>query len=70
MTLNGHEKADWNIKRLAGLSVHRLRRALAAGGEVELPPGDERATLVAEFGDGLSGGGLALLGPGGPPCVR
>ncbi|MFE3875403.1 hypothetical protein ACFXPX_13505 [Kitasatospora sp. NPDC059146] len=41
--------ADWNTKRLASLAVHGLRRTLAAGGEVELPPAEELAALVAEF---------------------
>ncbi|MER6364502.1 hypothetical protein [Kitasatospora sp. NPDC001527] len=41
--------ADGDTKRLAGLAAHGLRRALAAGGEAELPPAEELAALVAEF---------------------
>ncbi|MFE7194056.1 hypothetical protein [Kitasatospora sp. NPDC057541] len=41
--------ADGDTKRLAGLAAHGLRRALAAGGEAELPPAEELTALVAEF---------------------
>ncbi|MGW2401734.1 hypothetical protein ACWCYY_34795 [Kitasatospora sp. NPDC001664] len=43
------EVTDANTERLARLAAHQLRRALAADGEVELPPREELAALVAEF---------------------
>ncbi|MFJ9847579.1 hypothetical protein ACIRYZ_45615 [Kitasatospora sp. NPDC101155] len=45
---------DWREEaettRLARLAVGRLRRDLAAGADPQLPPGEELAALVEEFG--------------------
>ncbi len=49
MTHDHQNDADRDTERLARLAAQTLRRTLASGGELELPPTEELAALLSEF---------------------